>query len=406
MVDHTTIRELRMRVEAQREPIIAFLREICAIPSMENQIRACGERIEAEMQALGFDETFWDKMGNIVGKIGNGDKILLYDSHIDTVGIGDPDEWDWDPFQGKIENGILYARGACDEKGSTPGMVYGLALARDLGLLDGFTAYYFGNMEEWNDGQAPQAFVETEGVKPDFVVIGEPTKMQIYRGHKGRVEFKIVAKGKSAHAASNYLGDNAIYKLLPIIERLSHIEPELGNHEFLGRGRITVTDMEVKTPSINAVPDEATIFVDRRITFGEEPAAELRRLEAIIGSRTDISAEILVYDDPSYTGFVLPLEKVYPAWAYEEDEPIVRAGLTTAEVLYGPVDTGKWDFSTNGIYWAGKAGIPSIGFAPGNEIHAHTVLDQVPLEDVLRSTEWYALFPAILGQSAVAEYER
>ena len=391
--------KLRERVERDRQPIIDFLREICAIPSVENQIRACGERVADEMRRLGYDDIFWDEMGNIVGMIGDGDNVLLYDSHIDTVGVGDPDEWQWDPFQGKIENGILYARGACDEKGSTPGMVYGLAIARELGLLDGFTAYYFGNMEEWNDGQAPNAFVETEGVKPDFVVIGEPTKMQIYRGHKGRVEFKIVAKGRSAHAASNYLGDNAIYKLLPIIERISHIEPQLGDHDFLGQGRITVTDMNVKTPSINAVPDEATIYVDRRITFGEEPQAELERLRDIIGERDDISAEILVYDEPSYTGFVMPLDKIYPAWAFEEEEPIVAAGLRAAETLYGPTDTGKWDFSTNGIYWAGKAGIPSIGFAPGNEIHAHTVLDQVPLEDVVRSTEWYALFPAMLRQT-------
>ncbi len=396
MANQAILNRLRDRVEDDRDSIISFLREICAIPSTENQIRACGERIAAEMTKLGYDEIFWDKMGNIVGRIGSGDKILLYDSHIDTVGVGDPDEWQWDPFEGKVEDGVLYARGACDEKGSTPGMIYGLAIARELGLLDGFTAYYFGNMEEWNDGQAPHAFVQTEGVKPDFVVIGEPTKMQIYRGHKGRVEFKIVAKGRSSHAASNYLGDNAIYKLLPIIERISHIEPQLGDHDFLGQGRITVTDMEVKTPSINAVPDEAVIYVDRRITFGEEPQAELERLQKIIGQRDDIHAEILLYDEPSYTGFVFPLEKVYPAWAFEEDEPIVVAGLQAAETLYGETDTGKWDFSTNGIYWAGKAGIPSIGFAPGNEIHAHTVLDQVPLEDVVRSTEWYALFPSIL----------
>ena len=396
MPDQATLDKLRTRVESRRDDITSFLREICAIPSVESQIGECGERIAAEMEKLGYDEIFWDKMGNIVGRIGDGERILLYDSHIDTVGVGDPDEWQWDPFQGKIEDGILYARGACDEKGSTPGMVYGLAIARDMGLLDGFSVYYFGNMEEWNDGQAPHAFVQTEGIKPEFVVIGEPTKMQIYRGHKGRVEFKMVAKGRSAHAASNYLGDNAIYKLLPIIERLSQIEPELGDHEFLGPGRITVTDMGVKTPSINAVPDEATIYIDRRITFGEEPQAELQRLRDIIGDRDDIKAEILVYDEPSYTGFVFPLDKIYPAWAYEEDEPIVRAGLQTARALYGKTATGKWDFSTNGIYWAGKAGIPSIGFAPGDEIHAHTVLDQVSLEDVVRSTEWYALFPSIL----------
>src|SRR5258708_7448477 len=166
--------------------------------------------------------------------------------------------WDWDPFEGKVENGILYARGACDEKCSTPGMVYGLSFARDLGLLEDTTAYYFGNMEEWCDGIAPNTFVEVDPqVRPDFVVIGEPTKMQVYRGHKGRLEMKITAKGKSAHAAANQLGDNAIYKLLPIIASIRDLEPQLGDDPFLGHGKITVSDMRVQTPSINAVPDEA-----------------------------------------------------------------------------------------------------------------------------------------------------
>ncbi|RMG87225.1 MAG: YgeY family selenium metabolism-linked hydrolase [Chloroflexi bacterium] len=396
MTEQAIIEKIKTRVEEQREDIITFLRELCAIPSMESQIREVGERAAAEMQKLGFDEVWWDKMGNIVGRIGDGPKKLLYDSHIDTVGIGDPDEWEWDPFEGKIENGIFYARGACDEKGSTPGMIYGLALAKELGLLDGVTAYYFGNMEEWNDGSAPHAFVETEGIRPDFVVIGEPTKMQVYRGHKGRVEFKIVAKGKSAHAASNFLGDNAIYKLVPIIERIANLEPELGDHPFLGHGRITVTDMEVETPSINAVPNMATIYIDRRITFGETAEAELKRLQDIVGERDDIEVSILVYDEPSYTGFRFPLDKIYPAWAFEEDHPFVQAGVQAGKLLWGSMPTGKWDFSTNGIYWAGKAGIPSIGFGPGDEVHAHTVLDQVPLDDVVRATEFYALLPSLL----------
>ena len=157
-------------------------------------------------------------------------------------------------------------------KGSTPGMVYGLALARDLGLLDGFTAYYFGNMEEWNDGQAPHAFVQTEGIKPDFVVIGEPTKMQIYRGHKGRVEFKIVAKGRERPCRQQLPGRQC--HLQTAANHRAHQPYRTATGPItisLGQGRITVTDMEVKTPSINAVPDEATIYVDRRITFGEDP---------------------------------------------------------------------------------------------------------------------------------------
>lgn len=396
MVDQSVVNAIQKRVAEQRGEILGFFRDILAIPSMESQIREVGERIAEEMRRLGFEEVWWDKMGNIVGRIGNGEKILLYDSHIDTVGIGNPDEWKWDPFKGHEEDGVLYARGACDEKQSTPGMIYGLALAKELGLLEGVTAYYFGNMEEWNDGSAPHAFVQTEGIKPHFVVIGEPTKMQVYRGHKGRVEFQIKAVGKSAHAASNHLGDNAIYKLLPIIERIKNLEPELGDHEFLGHGKITVTDMKVRTPSINAVPDEAIIYIDRRITFGEDPQDELKRLQDIIGDRDDIEASILLYDEPSYTGFIFPLDKIYPAWAHDEDHPFVQAGVQAGVELFGEMKTGKWDFSTNGIYWAGKAGIPSIGFGPGDEIHAHTVMDQVRLEDVVRATEWYALLPALL----------
>ncbi len=397
MINQTTIDAIKSRVAEQREDIITFLKELCAIPSYDSQIRAVGERAETEMKKLGFDEVWWDRMGNIVGRIGDGPTKLLYDSHIDTVGIGAPEEWEWDPFTGKVENGVFFARGACDEKGSTPGMIYGLALAKEFGLLDGISAYYFGNMEEWNDGIAPHALVEVEGLRPDFVVIGEPTKMQVYRGHKGRVEMQVLARGKSAHAASNFLGDNAIYKLLPVIDALSKLEPELGDDPFLGHGRITVTDMHVKTPSINAVPNEALIYIDRRITFGEEPQAVLEHVKRVVGDRKDIETSILMYDTPSYTGFVFPLDKIYPAWALPENDPYVQAGAQAGQLLWGePLPTGKWDFSTNGTYWCGKAGIPSIGYGPGNEIHAHTVLDQVPLDDVVKATEWYALLPGLL----------
>src|SRR5512141_2775702 len=130
------VKEIKQRVEGSRENIIKFMREICAIPSMDGQLKEVGERIGAEMTKLGFDEVRFDKMGNILGRIGSGKRVIVYDSHIDTVGIGDPDSWQGDPFQGKVENGILYARGACDEKNSTPGMVYGLSSAKGLGLLE------------------------------------------------------------------------------------------------------------------------------------------------------------------------------------------------------------------------------------------------------------------------------
>jgi len=394
------IQQLQEKIQSQREQIIRFMREICAIPSMESNIEDVGKRIAKEMKALHFDEVRFDKMGNIMGRIGNGEKVIVFDSHIDTVGIGDPHEWKWDPFEGKVEDGVLYARGACDEKGSTPGMVYGLAAARDLGLLEGWTAWYFGNMEEWCDGIAPNTFVVVDPkVKPDFVVIGEPTKMNVYRGHKGRIELKVTAKGVSAHAASNHVGINAIYLLLPVIAGIRDLEPSLGDDPFLGNGKITVSDMLVKTPSINAVPDEAVIFIDRRMTFGEMQEEAIAQVEALIPeeSKDRVKVEALFYDVPSYTGFVFPVDKYFPAWAIPEDHALVQAGLETRRKIgLEDAPAGKWAFSTNGVYWAGKAGIPSIGFGPGDEVTAHTVNDSVKLDDVVKSAEFYALVASLI----------
>jgi putative selenium metabolism hydrolase len=399
-IDSALVESIRLSVANQRDSILRFFREIVAIPSVMGQIRDVGVLVAEEMERLGFEDIRFDRMGNVLGRVGNGPRILLYDSHLDTVDVGDPTAWGWDPFHGKVEDGIFYARGAGDEKQSTPGMIYGMALARDLDLLDGFTLYYFGNMEEDCDGIASNVLVEVEGIRPDFVVIGEPTRMQVYRGHKGRVELKVVAKGRSIHAASNQLGDNAIYKMLPVIAGVRDLNDRLHTDPFLGQGRITVSKIECQTPSINAVPDECTIYIDRRLTFGESKEQAVAQVQALIPPEhaDAIRVEILHYDTPSYTGYQYPVEKYFPAWAIAEDHPLVQAGLTACHLLWNQTSpAGKWDFSTNGIYWNGKAGIPSIGFAAGDEKTAHGNLDQVPLEDVVRATEFYALLPALLN---------
>ncbi len=404
------VKELKARVSAAQEDIIRFMRDICAIPSMEGQIKDVGERIQAEMRKLGYDEVRFDKMGNTLGRIGNGPKVIVYDSHIDTVGVGDPAEWEWDPFTGKVENGILYARGACDEKNSTPGMVYGLALARDLGLLEGYTVYYFGNMEEQCDGIAPNAFVETDPqVKPDFVVIGEPTKMRVYRGHKGRVELRVVAKGRSAHAASHYLGDNAVYKMVGIINAIRDLDRRMrfgfGYHPVQGYASIAVTDAATRTASINAVPDQFTIYIDRRMTLSETRDEVIQQVRGLIPDylQGEVEVEELFYDTPSYTGFVFPVSKFYPPWLLEDTHPLTQAAQRAVELLWGEKrELGTWDFSTNGTYWAGKAGIPSIGFGPGDEKFAHTNLEQVPLADVVAATEFYAMFPVMCEEACGA----
>lgn len=397
------VAEIKQRVEAHHDNIIEFLRDIVAIPSLDSQIKDVGERIGIEMRELGFEEVRFDRMGNILGRIGSGPRVLVYDSHVDTVQVGDPKSWPWDPFKGKIQEGNLYARGSCDEKGSTPGMIYGLAIARDLGLLDGLAVYYFGNMEEECDGIAPNAFVEVDPkIRPDFVVIGEPTRLNVYRGHKGRVELQVTARGRSAHAAHHMLGDNAVYKLVDIIKGIQELDAGLPSDEFLGKGTIAVTDAEVHTASLNAVPEQFTIYIDRRLTFGETRAEAFAQVFALIPDNVfeNVTVSELSFDRPSYTGFVFPVSKFYPAWALAEDHALVQAGQRTIEALWNETrPTGKWGFSTNGTYWAGKAKIPSIGFGPGNEEWAHTMEEHISLEEVVRATEWYALFPKLIAAS-------
>ena len=397
MVDRTALDQINRYVDQHNREMVDFLRELIRIPSHDSQIGAVGEACAQRMRTLGFDEVRFDAMGNILGRAGSGPRALLFDSHIDTVGVGDRAEWGWDPFEGKEEDGIIFGRGACDEKGSTPPMIYAIAALRELGLLDGWTLYYFGNMEEWCDGIAPHALVEHEGIRPDFVVIGEPTRMNIYRGHRGRIEINVSFKGRSAHAAMPHLGDNPLYRVAHFLEGVEAMGPSLPDHPFVGPGTIAATSVSVQTPSLNAVPAEAEVYLDRRVTLGETREQVLEAVRALPAAES-ATVEVPVYDDPSYTGFVFPVDKVFPAWALDEEHELVTAGKEAFSAMFGaPPRIGRWEFSTNGIYWMGKAGIPSIGFGPGDERFAHTVLDQVPVREVVDATRFYAALPLFLA---------
>jgi putative selenium metabolism hydrolase len=398
MATTEAIDRINQFVDARGRQMVDFLRELIAIPSYDSQIGNVGEACAVRMRELDFDEVRFDSMGNILGRIGNGSKILLFDSHIDTVGIGDRSEWDWDPLQGKEEDGVVFGRGACDEKGSTPPMIYAMAALKHLGLLADWTLYYFGNMEEWCDGIAPHALVEHEGIRPDFVVIGEPTRLNIYRGHRGRIEVSVTFKGKSAHAAMPRLGDNPLYRAAPFIEGVEAMLSTLPDHPFVGPGTIAVTNVTVNSPSLNAVPAEAQVYLDRRVTLGETEDEVLAQVRSLPRADT-ATVEIPMYEDPSYTGFVFPVSKVFPAWALDPEHPLLQAATAGYQTMYGrEPEIGKWEFSTNGIYWMGKASIPSIGFGPGDERFAHTVLDQVPAREVIDSARFYAALPLFLSE--------
>ncbi len=390
-----TTTPLQERVSANRDAIISLLRDIVAIPSYDSNIREVAQRVERELVALGFRDVHYAPYGDIVGRIGTGPRILLYDSHLDTVGVGDPAEWEHGPFSGEIENGIMYGRGVVDEKGSTPPMMYGLKIAHDLGWLDGYTAYYFGSIEEWCEGLSARVYAEEEHIRPDFVVIGEPTNMRVARGQKGRCEFRVTAKGRSAHGASHWLGDNAVYKMADVLRALPDLDARLPNDPFLGRGSIVATHIESRESSFNAVPDLCSIVLDRRLTKAETAERALEQVRALLPSN-DFEAEILRYTRPSYNGYLREVDQVFPVWVMEEQAPLIQAAVATCRTLGMETTTEKWNFSTNGAYWAGSAHIPSVGFGPGEESVVHMVDEHVRVDDVARAAEWYALLPRML----------
>jgi putative selenium metabolism hydrolase len=282
-----------------------------------------------------------------------------------------------------------------DEKGSTPPMIYGLKIAHDLGLLDGFTAYYFGSIEEWCEGLSARVFAEEERVRPDFVVIGEPTNLRVYRGQKGRCEMRVTARGRSAHGGMPWLGDNAVYKMQDVIRAIPELDARLPNDPFLGRGSIAVTHIESRESSFNAVPDRCSIVLDRRLTVGEMAQGALEQVRALLPSSVgDFEIEFLRYTRPSYNGYVREHEQIFPVWTFDEQHPLVQAALAASRSIGMDTTTGRWNFSTNGAYWAGVARIPSVGFGPGDEELVHTIDEHVRVDDVVRAAEWYALLPA------------
>jgi putative selenium metabolism hydrolase len=379
--------------------LIKFMRDLISIPSESCNEKNVVKRIKKEMKKVGFDKIFIDKMGNIIGQIGNGKKIIAMDAHIDTVGIGSLKEWNWDPYKGKFENGIIYGRGASDQKAGMVSMVYAGKIIKDLKLLDDYTLYIVGSVQEENcDGLCWQFIINEDKIKPDCVIITEPTNLNIYRGHRGRMEIAIRTFGISAHASAPERGKNAISMMANIIQNLDKLNTKLKQDKFLGKGSLAVTYIDSKSPSLCAIPNECYIHIDRRLTKGETKNSVINEIKKAISKTNikDFSIEILKYEKKSWRGLVYPTEKYYPTWVLDENHPLCKKAVQTYITLFDKKPLiGKWTFSTNGVATMGMFKIPTIGFGPGNEIYAHSVNDQVSVEHLIKASAFYALFPKI-----------
>ena len=373
-----------------------FLRDLIAFPSESCQEEKVILRIKEEMEKVGFDSVTIDPMGNIFGQIGQGKHLIAIDAHIDTVGVGNPENWHYDPFKGYEDDGIIIGRGASDQKGGMAAMVTAGRILKELKQTGDWTLLVTGTvMEEDCDGLCWDYLVREEGVRPEVCVITEPTGCRIYRGQRGRMEIEIEVAGRSAHGSAPERGVNAIYKMAPVVQGLEKLNDRLRGDAFLGKGTVVVSHILGDGPSLCAVADRCKTYLDRRLTAGETRDSALAEIREVLSG---VEAKVTVprYEQAAYTGKIFPMDKYYPTWVTPPDHPAVRAAERTYAELFGEAPVvDKWTFSTNGVAIMGLHGIPCVGFGPGYEEQAHAPDEWCPVDHLAKAAAFYAKFVGV-----------
>ena len=394
-------KQIVKRAEELKPEISKFLRDMIAIPSESCQEEKVILRIKEEMLKVGFDKVEIDPMGNILGYIGTGKHLIAMDAHIDTVGVGERKNWDVDPYEGFEDSEIIQGRGATDQEGGMASMVYAGKIIKDLKLENDYTFLVTGTVQEEDcDGLCWQYIIEEDKVRPEFVVSTEPTSCRIHRGQRGRMEIKVSTHGVSCHGSAPERGENAIYKMGPIINELKELNERLLDNEFLGKGTLAISEIFFSSPSRCAVADGCSISIDRRLTHGEtweSAIQEIKDLPSVKAANAEVT--MYKYSRPSYTGLEYPTECFFPTWVLEEDHPACQAAVVSFKDLFDeePI-VDKWTFSTNGVSIMGRYNIPVIGFGPGHEDQAHAPNERTWKSELVKCAAMYAAIPSVYVQ--------
>ncbi len=391
-------KEILAAAKKNESQVANFLRDLIAIKSLSSQEENVVARIKQEMEKCKFDDVTIDPMGNILGRIGKGKHVIAFDAHVDTVDVGNPANWSVDPFKGAVKDGIIYGRGACDMKGALASIVHGGKLIKDLGLEDDYTLYVVGSVQEEDcDGLCWQYIINEDKLRPEVVVITEPTNLAVYRGHRGRMEMEVRTRGISCHGSAPERGVNAVYKMAPIVQDIEKLNERLTGEPFLGKGTVTIAEIRSTSPSLCAVADSSTIHLDRRLAATDTLESAVREIQELPSvKKAEAEVVVLDYAVPSWRGLTYPTKKYYPTWLLPANHPVLNSGVRAFENLFGEKpQVSRWVFSTNGVAVMGMHNIPCIGFGPGNEIHAHMATEQIPVEHLVKASAWYAAFPGV-----------
>ena len=399
--------ELKAKIKAladeMNQDMITFLSDLIRIQSYTSQEGPAVQRTLSELRKIGCDEVWMDSAGNALGRIGNGERVIVFNAHLDTNEVSDASNWPHPPLEPTIEDGILYGLGASDCKAGVAAIVYGAAILNKLGLLDNVSVVVMGaTLEEDAEGFAFRSLVERDGLKPECVLLAEATDLTLRRGHRGRCEVHVRTKGKAVHASTPHLGENAIVKMAPVIEALENMNGSLPVHPIFGPGT-QVVSLIAGPHTPNSVPDWCEVALDRRLVPGETAETIVESIKKVV-EPLGASVEIPIQPVISHTGLKLDGPAFYPGWLIDEDADILQIGKETFEALwqYAPkVDV--WKFSTDGTYSAGVAGIPTMGFGPQEEPYVHTAEDQVNLEKLKKAAMFYALYPVIYQEMTGAK---
>lgn len=382
------MQQLTDLMECIEAEVIRFAQELVRIRSFTGQEGEIIRFIEKKMLQLGYDQVSVDGMGNCIGVMGTGETKIMFDSHVDTVKVDDAHEWSVDPFGGEIRDGKLYGRGSADMKSALAATVYAGYAVRKLGLDAGKTIYVSASvMEEDYDGENLSYIFREGGLKPDYVVICEASKCRVCLGQKGRALLKINMEGVSAHGSAPEKGVNPIYKMAEIIKRVEALNADLASRGD-EHGTAALTRIECVAASYNAIPSQASIYIDRRLVAGESREVIEAEMAALLAG-TDATWEVFQVIGKSWTGSDVHFDSFLPAWEIGLEHPLAVAAVKACEKVEGQVtETTKWDFSTNGVASA-KMGIATIGYGPGDAKLAHMKDEYCPVEDMIRACRFY-----------------
>ena len=385
-----------MLTESRKEKLTSICKELVRNKSYSGEEENVVKAIKKIFEELEYDDCFIDSYGNIVGHIrgkGQGKKVL-FDGHVDTVSVPDESKWTKNPFGGELIEGKIYGRGTSDMKGQLSAMITAAAyFAEDTRRDFNGDLYVAGVVyEEIFEGIGARKI--SESVKPDYVVIGESSELNLKIGQRGRAEIVIETFGKPAHSANPEKGINAVYKMNKVIEKIQNIETL--EHPLLGKGILVLTDIiSSPYPGASVVPDYCKATFDRRLLVGETREGVLKPIKALIDklmeedSELDVKVSYASAVETCYTGKKIFGERFFPGWLYDKKDEFVQIayeGLKSAGL--NPQIT-QYSFCTNGSHYAGEKGIKTVGFGPSKENLAHTIDEYIELNQLFLGAEGY-----------------